>query len=109
MVRAVAHPRRARGRASPDRLSMSEPQEGGSPSLQVLERTAAGLGVQGDFQRLGALGPPEPDDRSLEVHVFDPQQPDAAVASRPGDQDRDDRAISQIERTIPGTASFQSP
>jgi len=65
--------------------------------------------LQSELEGLAALGSPEAYDRPPEVDVAYLQQPDARVAGRRGDEDRDDGRISQIKRPIPGTASLEGP
>ena len=70
------------GRGSPPAERKSQPgspcsgagggrQEGGSAALEVGEEGGPVLGLQGEFEGLAALGPPEAYDRALEVHIFD--------------------------------------
>lgn len=61
------------------------------------------------MKRLDALRPPEADDRSIDVNVLDPQEPDTRVPCGGCLEDRDDRPVPEVESLLPDTASLGRP
>jgi len=67
------------------------------------------LGLEGNVEGLGALGPPEADERPLEVEIIKVEKADARIASGRRLEDRDNRPVAQVERSLSGAASFEGP
>ena len=82
----------------------------GWPSvLEVGGEGGPGLGLESDVKGLATLAPPETDQGPLEVDVLKPQESDARVAGRCRLEDRDDRPVTQVERSVSGAASLEGP